>query len=90
MKFDLTEAARLIIDHKLDESERAELVRELGKAIRYPSRPLQLLVAQIASECVEQPGCTPEITIRIGMIYGALIGILAERDRVSREKRLIA
>jgi hypothetical protein len=90
MKFDLTEAARLVIDHKLEESERAELVRELSKAVRYPSRPMQLLIAQVAQECVGQALCTPETTIRIGVLYGALLGVLAERDRVEREQRIVA
>ena len=90
MKYDLTEAACLVVDHKLDESERAEIMNELSKAIRMPSRPIQLLAASVGAHCIEQVGCTPEMTIRIGMMYGALIGVLAERDRADRERRIVA
>jgi len=86
--FDLANIAAAFLDHKIEESERAELVKELGEAVRYPAKPMQLLVAQVAHECLEQPICTPETTIKIGIMYGLVLGVLCERDRKDRERRV--
>jgi hypothetical protein len=63
--------------------ERANLIAEIGAAMRQQSRPVQLLAAQVAHECLEQPFCTPEMTVRIGLMYGTVLGILMERDRMA-------
>jgi len=81
-KFDLTNVASAFVGHRIDEAERAELVKELGAAVRMPAKPVQLLVAQVAHECLEQPACTPEMAIRIGIMYGLVLGVLCERDRL--------
>jgi len=80
-KFDLTNVASAFVGHRIDEAERAELVKELGAAVRMPAKPVQLLVAQVAHECLEQPACTPETVIKIGIMYGLVLGVLCERER---------
>lgn len=83
--YDLTNIAAAFLQHQIPESERAELISEMSSAVRMPTKPVQLLVAQVAQECLEQPACTPEITIKIGIMYGLALGVLCERDRRARE-----
>lgn len=87
MKYDLTNIAAMFLNHELEESVRTELIKHCSEAVRYPSKPVQRLVAQVAQECLEQPACTPEVTIRIGLMYGMALGILCEQDRAAREDR---
>lgn len=87
-KFDVTNVVAAFLDRKWPEdSERAALMSELGAAMRYPAKPIQLLTAQVAARCLEQPGCTPEITVRMAITYGLVLGVLCERDRAERERR---
>ena len=84
--FDVTNVVAAFLNHQHPEdSVRAELIKELGEAVRYPAKPIQLLVAQVAQ--VEQPGCTPETTIKIGIMYGLVLGALLEEERAENENR---
>jgi hypothetical protein len=88
--FDVTNVVAAFLNHQHPEdSVRAELIKELGEAVRYPAKPIQLLVAQVAQECLEQEGCTPEITVRIALMYGLVLGVLAERDRAERGRKFV-
>lgn len=89
MKYDLTNVAGAFINHEYDESVRADLVRDMGVAVRTPSNSVRLLIAQVAHECLEQPGNTPITTIQIGIMYGLVLGVLCEQDRLARENRII-
>jgi hypothetical protein len=86
MKYDLNSIAKDFIEHQIDSTRRAELVKEMGELVRYPSKPIQLLLAQVAHECIEQPGCTPVITIQIGVMYGLVLGVLCEEERAARKR----
>jgi hypothetical protein len=81
--FDLTNVVAAFLAEQYP--ERAELVSELGAALRAHARPVQYLIAQVAHESVSQPGCTPAMTIEIGLLYGLALGVLLERDRLDRE-----
>jgi hypothetical protein len=89
MKYDLTAVIAKFIDHKYEESERAELVREVNAYMASRTREPNWLAAQVAEHCVETPGCTPSVTIKIGLMYGIVVGVLAERERAERERRSI-
>jgi len=82
-QFDVNNVITAFLDHRYE--NRADLVREIGAAMRGMNRPMNSLIAQVASACLEQPACTPEMTIRIGIMYGMVIGVLLERDRISRK-----
>ena len=68
--------------------EQRELVLRIGAAMRDRGQAVNGLVAQVAHECLNQPRCTPEVTVRIAIMYGMVLGIEMEKDRVSREHKL--
>jgi hypothetical protein len=83
-KYDVTNVVASFLRGEYE--ERAELVRELGAAARMPGREMHLLVKQVVEECLAQPLCTPETTVRIGVMYGMVIGTLLEKDRADRKR----
>ena len=66
---------------------RAELVLEIGKAVR-EQRVVKRLCIQVAEEAVAQQA-NPATTIQIGLMYGMVIGILLEKERAERQRRLV-
>ena len=69
--------------------ERAELTRTLGAEMQVQSPVVRQLVRDVVYACAEQPGCTPEITVRYSITAGMVLGVLLERDRLLRERRLV-
>jgi hypothetical protein len=62
--------------------ERAELVLEVGKAVR--SLPImRMLGSEVAQEAMAG-STSPEQVIAIGLLYGMTIGILLEKEKSSR------
>jgi hypothetical protein len=69
--------------------DRAQLFAEFTQALNYPAAPQRLLVAEVAQACLEQPGCTPEITVRIAINYGLVLGVLLEKERAGRRELIL-
>jgi hypothetical protein len=65
--------------------ERPELVREMTKAFAMPSQAIKHLVDEVGNHAA-QNNCTPVQTVGVGIMYGLVLGILLERDRVGRSR----
>ena len=65
---------------------RADLVAEMTEALNQNIGPIHQLMAEVGHEAIAQ-SYSPVQLIRLGVMYGSVIGILLEKDRVTRERR---
>jgi hypothetical protein len=84
MEFDLNNV--LAAYRRFELPERSELIRKIGPEIMR-EREGRLLAAEIGEECYRQ-GLNPISAIAFTLAQGIVVGILLERDRAERGKRL--
>jgi hypothetical protein len=89
MRYDLTNVAAAWRAGLYDDV-RPKLFADLTKEAQASAGPVARMVQQIAQHAAEQPGCTPEMTVRIAMAYGMCLGVLLEQDRLQRENRIVS
>lgn len=65
---------------------RADLMREIMDAMGQRNRATTTLTAAIAHHAASAPLATPETVVKTGIIYGMVLGILLEREYMSRQK----
>lgn len=82
---DITAACSALVNHHLDEGERAELIRECGEAVRAPHPQVRLLLARVAEDCASQPRCSPVNAVQTAVLYGIPLGVLCGQERALRE-----
>jgi hypothetical protein len=85
--FDVNNVVRAFLDGQFE--DRASLVTELSSAVRQPSAVMKHLIVQVTEECLKTPNCTPFNTIQIGIMYGMVIGVLLERDRLAQKRKVV-
>ena len=86
LNYDLTNVIQSFLNND-NPSERAELVRFFGQEIR-ASRAGKIFTGQIGIHCAEAQ-MSPVQLLQIGIMYGAVLGVLLEKDRQAREKKRI-
>jgi len=69
-------------------SERAELVEEFRNAVVQGGNMFKNFLAEVTEEAYRQ-SLPPVNAMALAMMYGMAIGVLAEKERVEREKKLI-
>lgn len=85
-QFDITE---VIATHwHGPNSERAELIKEFKEQVTHGTGEFKLFLAEVAEE-VYKNNLPPIGALGCAMMYGMVIGVLAERRRREKEKRLI-
>lgn len=65
-------------------SERAALVRVFKKLIMEGGKDFKMFLAEVAEE-IHRNGLQPVPAIACAMMYGMVIGVLAERERTKKK-----
>lgn len=84
-KYDINGMIKAFLDNQVP--DRAQLVKEMRLACIH-SREAQRLLRQVLDESLQR-GAQPSTCVNIAMMYGMVVGIIIERDRVSRDGKII-
>ena len=84
--YDVNEVIQQFLQNKFQ--ERAELIREIHGALR-DSRASKMLLAEVANSAMENR-LGPIEGISLGVMYGIVLGILMEKQRIRTMRRIIS
>lgn len=84
-KYDINGMIKAFLNNQVP--DRAQLVKEMRLACIH-SREAQRLLRQVLEESLER-GAQPATCVNIAMMYGMVVGILLERDRATRDGKII-
>jgi len=66
--------------------DRKDLIRFFQEAMNF-NRAAKVMLAQVCDECAKN-NLPPVHAMGCSMMYGMVLGVLIERDRIERERRL--
>lgn len=84
-KYDINGMIKAFLSNQVP--DRAQLVKEMRIACIH-SREAQRLLKQVLAESLDR-GAQPATCVNIAMMYGMVVGIIMERDRQTRDKKLV-
>jgi hypothetical protein len=80
--FDISNIVKMFLDRQFPDQQA--LIKELRNNME--TVPMKQLVAEIGHACIEF-NSNPVQVLGLGVLYGMVIGVYAERDRELRSKR---